>query len=147
MSTMCHIATFSASCHSGFELQVQHSHQGHPTSIKTAETSMQGLGMTKPQIRNKVKVHLQASSPDKQTNTASNLCRWNDKNATKDIWRHYNLPTQTNALLGNIPKITIDFYQTLLPPKKGKFIHLNDPLEIHDSPKKNACLIIKRVVT
>ena len=40
----------------------QHSHQGHPTPIETAETSRQGLGMTKPQITNKMKLNEGASS-------------------------------------------------------------------------------------
>lgn len=132
---MCHIATFCASCHSGFELQVQHSHQGHPTPIETAETSRQGLGMTKPQITNKMNVHLQASSLDKQITLAT--CAGQTKmQPTRSGVIIFTNPN--NALLGNPKKkVTIDFHQNLIPQKMGNpLCHLNDPLDIPRCPKK-----------
>ena len=135
MCSMCHIATFCASCHSGFELQVQHSHQGHPTPIETAETSRQGLGMTKPQITNKMNVHLQASSLDKQITLATCAGQTKMQPTRSGVIRFTN---PNNALLGNPKKkVTIDFHQNLIPKKMGNpFCHLNDPLDIPRCPKK-----------
>ena len=146
MCSMCHIATFCASCHSGFELQVQHPHQGHPTLIETAETSRQGLGMTKPQITNKMNVHLQASSLDKQITLAT--CAGQTKmQPTRSGVIIFTNPN--NALLGNPKKTSYHRFPSKFDSQKnGKSIVSFKWSPGHPTmSKKTACLIIKRVVT